>query len=388
MSRLRALLLASLAANLALLFAFARLRPHPVAPSTPIAPVKQVPVASLPAVSSSSWTKLETSDLGELSHRLRVAGFSRVEIRAIMELRIRQKFPFRPAGDSATPYWRSSGYDYTDPKAMAESRANSSEFGKARDKYIVPGQIADDPEAFDEAQRRWGNLSLEKLESLRSLQSDYQLIVENMYAAPNAPSGLEAHKAYQLIEKEHLSDIAKLLTPAEFADYELRQSNTAASLRINLETFRPTEEEYKTLYAIQKEHEAKLDDLSLAPEARRAAWEEMKAQSAAALPPDRAADLLALSQSGNDKTAKLLARLDLPLRIYPQITAIQTDVTQRAVAIRADPQLTEAARTAQLSSLAQEARAKLTTTLGGERGFEAYNDLKGDWLRALQTKGP
>ncbi len=303
-----------------------------------------------------------------------------------MELRIREKFPFRPAGDSATPYWRSSGFDDTDPKAMAESRANSSGFSNAWEKYIVPRRIADDPDAFDDAQRRYGNLTLEKLQTLRNLEGDYQRLINDMYSAPNAPSGDEAQKAYQLIQKERLADFAKLLTPAEYANYELRSSDTARTLRMNLETFRPTETEYKTLFAIQKPFEDKLNDPSLAPEVRQVVWKEIKAALAAALPPERAADLLALSDSGNDTTTKLLARLDLPLRAYTQLRSIRDDVTQRASAVRADPQLSEVTRAAQLAALAQEARAKLTTTLGGERGFEAYNDMKGDWIRALAKK--
>ncbi len=383
MFSLRALLLVSLAANLALLFALTRFSPHPAARSTTFATAK-APAAPLPAVSS--WTKLSTSDLDEFSHRLHAAGFSRVEIRAIMELRIREKFPFRPAGDSATSYWRSSGRDDTDPKVMAESQVNSREFSNAWVKYIVPGQIADDPDEFDAAQRRFGNLTLEKLQALRTLQGDYQRLVNDMYAAPKAPSGIEAHKAYQLIEKERLADFAKLLTPAEYADYELRSSDTAMSLRMNLETFRPTEAEYKTLFAVQKTFEDKLNAPSLAPEVREAVRKKWKAASATALPLERAADLLAISASGNDATAKFMARLDLPLRTYTQVVSIRDDVTQRASVVRADSQLSDAARAAQLAALAQEARAKLTTTLGGERGFEAYNDMKGDWIRALGKK--
>jgi hypothetical protein len=27
----------------------------------------------------------------------------------------------------------------------------------------------------------------------------------------------------------------------------------------------------------------------------------------------------------------------------------------------------------------------LTSTLGGKRGYEAYDEIKGDWLRAVET---
>jgi hypothetical protein len=43
-------------------------------------------------------------------------------------------------------------------------------------------------------------------------------------------------------------------------------------------------------------------------------------------------------------------------------------------------------RDTQLVALATEAKTKLTDTLGGARGYQAYDDLKGDWIRALQPK--
>jgi len=49
-----------------------------------------------------------------------------------------------------------------------------------------------------------------------------------------------------------MADIAKILTPEEFAAYELRASSTANALRFQLETFKANEEEYKALFAINK----------------------------------------------------------------------------------------------------------------------------------------
>ena len=63
--------------------------------------------------------------------------------------------------------------------------------------------------------------------------------------------------------------------------------------------------------------------------------------------------------------------------------AVQEDIKQRLTAVRADPSLTPAARTAQIAALTDETRSRITATLG-ERGFEAYKQYGGNWMQMLQ----
>jgi hypothetical protein len=68
-----------------------------------------------------------------------------------------------------------------------------------------------------------------------------------------------------------------------------------------------------------------------------------------------------------------------------EVRQVQQDLTQRANDIRANTQLTPNDRSAQLNALASQAETQLTAKLGAD-GFEAYSDLKGDWMRALRPK--
>ncbi len=332
------------------------------------------------------WTRLDTTDLDVLAHRLQEAGFSRREIRVVMLRRIMAKYNMRASRErSPGPYWRNDSIDYTDPKILSELQAHSAEQEEALLKDVRdPELLADDPEALDSAQRRYGNLPLEKLRALSTIDADYQQLLSKEIAANGLSNEARARyfrETYALLEKEKEADIARLLTPDEYADYELRGSRTAMNLRRGLETFKPSEQEYKAIFAITKSFEEKLLDNNLTPEVRRSLREQMNAQAAATLGADRAADYLE-SQRGMDKTARLIARLDLPARTYATVRSIQQDVTQRATAIRADSTLSAADRSTQLTALAQQAQTQLTSTLG-DRGYEAYNDMKGDWIRAL-----
>lgn len=197
-----------------------------------------------------------------------------------------------------------------------------------------------------------------------------------------------AMDAHRLMQQEQRADIEKVLTPEEFAAYELRASSTAYSLRYQLETFNANEEEYKALFAITRTYEARLGDRQLSPEARKALADEINAKVKDTLGPERALDYdAAVNQNSRDQTAGLVSRLGLPARVASEVRQVQQDFTQRAKEIRTNTQLAPNERSTQLDALARQAETQLTAKLGAD-GFEAYVDLKGEWLRAIQAKGP
>lgn len=53
------------------------------------------------------------------------------------------------------------------------------------------------------------------------------------------------------------AELAKIMTPREFEDYELRGSNTTNSLHYQLAAFDVTESEFRTLFQLQKAFDAR-----------------------------------------------------------------------------------------------------------------------------------
>jgi len=367
---------------------------HPSGPTLPASTVVPSSAATAsPSPGRSSWAAINTDDIDELARRLKAAGFTRAEMREILARRIGQVFSANPGGDTAkaTPYWRTT-YRYESPTGAAGEtrRKQMAEQQKFYQKYLWGmDNLAEDPEQLAWAKRRWGDVSLDKLQALARIESDYQDLANKQYTEhqvrPGETAGFGDHL---LIEKERLADIAKVLTPEEYATYELRASPLASSLRYQLEAFQPTEEEYKTIFAIQKPYHDQFYDPQLGPDARKALAAEITAKVSAALGADRALDYdAAVNQNSQDKTASLVARLGLPARVASEVRQVQQDFTQRAMEIRANTQLAPNDRSAQLDTLARQAETQLTAKLGAN-GFEAYSDIKGDWLRAIQAKGP
>jgi hypothetical protein len=324
---------------------------------------------------SRSWTEIETDDFDELARRLKAAGLSAHEIRAIMAMRISEKFQYRQRG---SPYWRSEYRDYNDPKVQEAQAAAQVLYQKH---VYGPTHLADDPEQLESAQRRFGPLPSEKLQRLATIEME--LMQQTMSLNRGGATDPEAaHAAYLKLEKEKEARVKEALTPEEYALYELRASAVANQLRYRLEPFQPSEAEYQTLFAIQKSFYERISDPKLTGEARQALESEMMNHVTSALGPERALDYQE-SMRGGDETSRLIAALGLPARVGGQIRTMREDFAERAQTVRTNGQLSPAERAAQLAGLAAEARTKLHGTLGPE-GFEAYNDLKGDWIRALE----
>jgi hypothetical protein len=395
------LLIVSVATNGALLAAVA-FRSTPAAKVT--GPTTATPTATTgtaastrPAVdvpAAGLWSRLNTNNLDDLQHRLHAAGFPALEIRRILGWTIQEQVRVRQDAIRGriedTPYWK---YPYaTTPDQQAQMNELYRESSALHHKYSGGAEsLADDPDARLYAQRRFGNLPVEKLHQLTVLEHDAeQMQMEANKAFSGGPRSQEemrrGRETLVALEREKLAQVAKILTPAELEQYELR-SNRAASLAGNIAAFRPTEEEFKAIYALEKASRDASAEMVIAAPPRGSEREAYEAQVVAALGPDRAEDYLALRDAGpGDRLPLLIARLELPLSTLSDITNVRSDINRRAGAIVNDTQLTADQRAAQLSTLAQEADEKLTTTLGSKRGYDAYMDMKGDWVRELRKR--
>jgi hypothetical protein len=347
------------------------------------------------ASTSSLWSVLATDDLDTLAARLRAAGFNYRQARAVIFALAETKFSaahsvLRDRADQ--PYWKPAAYfNSEDPKKRVQEMQLSQQESAFYRKYLnSPEALAEDGEEADAMRQRYGNLPLDKLQSLARIQGDYDDLQQKIYAALSTriPRDLtpDDRKQLSLLASERERDIRQALTPEEFNEYLLRESPTAQSLRNSLGLLRLTETEYKALFAFQRSVDLQFspsDHDKSAIAARAEAIKNLQPQIIAALGPDRYADYKQLMESGSDSLTRLMTRLDLPLSNVGKINSVRDDINQRATAIRSDTALSASDRAARLVTLAQEAQTRLTTTLGGPIGYEAYADMKGEWLRNL-----
>jgi hypothetical protein len=347
-----------------------------------------------------AWDALHDSDLNALAAKLRAAGYPTSVVRAIIGAEISERFAARRkeliGSTEDTPFWKQDGYyAFLDPKKMAAIRDLYREQTQMFKDVLGPDAIQVSDEARASQRRRFGDLPPEKVDQLTNILSDYNEMKSEIYAASRGITLPEDREKLAYLDKEQRADLAKVLTPQELEEYDLRSSPTANRMRSQLGIFKPTEEEFRAIFKVQKA----LDDAdgsSTSPlgitiinaeqtKERQAKQQEIDAQVQTLLSPDRFALYKQATDPAASMTNRLVARLDLPPQAALDTMAIQRDISQRAMATRTDRSLTPEQRNAQLAALSQEATTKLTNTLG-ERGLEAYRTYGGVWLANVQPR--
>src|SRR6185295_6844623 len=119
-------------------------------------------------------------------------------------------------------------------------------------------------------------------------------------------------------EKQMHADLAKLLTPAELEQYDLRASDTANYVRRQLSSFGASEAEYRAVYAIYRpfveQYGNNYGNLTPAQEEARQSTEKgLHTLIAAALGPGRYEDFQQATNPQYQQLNALVARLQLPL---------------------------------------------------------------------------
>ena len=344
------------------------------------------------------WDKLQGGDLKTLVERLRAAGFSPTMIRSIMAAQVSEQFSARRkallAQQEEVPYWKTQQLGLMDPKTMSALRDLGREQTNLLKELLGPDGMPGSEEAQLYQRRQFGSLSADKLEQLSRIASDYGELRTQIYSAANGVMLAEDREKLSLLEKEQRADISSLLTPEEMENYELRSSSTASILRSQLATFKPTEAEFRAIFRATRAAEEQSGssmptgltmvggpNISFRPN-QAAVLEQLKS----VLTPERYADYQQANDPAYQMINRLVARLELPATVAPQVVTMQQNYMKRATVARTDQSLTPDQRNAQLSAIQQEATMNLTNLLGGQRGLDAYKQYGGQWLQVLQPR--
>lgn len=388
---------ASLAANAGMLAAFFLVPSDSSSSSTALsstsAPASPSAITSAATAASTTpanaWARLSTENLPSLIARLRAAGVPTSVLHALIYQRFESRLK-ASRDDVNRPYWKKAPETPPDPKAEAERAKLEREYADTVKQLLgsdaEPGSNGD--ESREMRFRQYGNLSAEKISQVQAVSQAYGERLTQIYnSARGGTLGPEFAEKIDAVNREGHAEIAKLLTPDELLEYDLRNSQTSARLRMSLTGLNPTEAEYRALFPLYQAYDAQFPPIysSIKPEvmaARTAAQQQMQEQIKALLPPDRYADYLQASNPQYQQLNQLVARLELPLSAAAQVASVQQEIQSRANALRTDRQLAPADRTAQLAALAAEAQAKITAAIGA-RGLEGYKQYGGQWLNQL-----
>jgi hypothetical protein len=403
MKLLRVLLAASLLANIALVASLVRpeIRARFFGVATPASaassPAASAPTAAAAAASKASdaekWSDLTSGDLPDLVARLRAGGMDPHYLRAIVGTLVRQHFADRHRAIvdamAAKPWWQGQLYEsLQDPKITALRRQLTRDERALMFQLLGPEIPSTDYER-QLAQSRYGVLAPEKVEPLREINADYD---DLMAEVRNQAHGIllpEDREKLAYLEDQKRADIAKLLTPDELFEFNLRNGPTARRLRDQLAAFDPSEEEFRAIYQIHQQIESQFADGRLQNltqderRARNAALASIGDKIAAVLQPERFADYQLKTDAAYAPTNALVTQLALPSTATAQVIAIQKDATARMTALRSSQPRNVDEYNAQVTAIADDVTSKLNAVLG-ERGLAQYRQGPGNWLQTLR----
>lgn len=344
------------------------------------------------------WTSIESEDYRQYIANMRAANVPEETIRDIIIADVNKLYAQKTAALRPSPadfkFWKT--YDREAREAERQRRAKERELLAEKRALIkellgvdLETELARQTGEVDRDAFRYGFLSPEKQEQVRALRDKYREQERAIFAeggfSPENRAKLMALRAQQEAE------LASLLTPAEFEEYQLRNSWTARNMRENLVAFQPTEQEFREIFKLQKAFDDQFglwrgggDDAFR--QAREQAQQALEEQLRALLGEQRYQDyLLAQDPRFRDiydfaQNSNLTA--DTAKKIYEVRLAAEAE-RQR---IQNDASMPPDQRQAQLASLASQTRQALGTLLGPET-LNAYVQSEGRWLSRLENPG-
>jgi hypothetical protein len=343
------------------------------------------------AVGSGFWKEMANVDLATQVARMREAKLPESLIRMIVSAQLSQQYEERynalRASLPKAPYWQND--TQTDPQIRAALRELSNEYTKQMT-ALLGSVVSDDPVSVAIQRAQYGDLPREKIDQIMRIQRDYSELSEKLYDVGTITPDIRA-KLSQL-QAEQRNDIIALLTPQEAEDYELRTGTTANRMRSSLFAFNPNEQEFRTIFKLQKQFDEQYNtqtarDLPTAAQAdfarqRNEAQKQLNAELATALGGERGVEYERAVDTNFQQVYRVVERLELPKEAAVQVWETQKSIQERMTALNKTP---AADARNELALLAQEANARVSAILG-ERGLEVYKQYGGAWLQNIQNR--
>lgn len=340
------------------------------------------------------WAALDSEDLPTLVSRLRAAGFSRTVVLELIHAKLESRFADRfrsVVGEIENlPFWK------PDPMTSPNNRSfyeQYSQIYRERSKMVRELLGSDalawggaDPAA---AQRRqFGSIPPEKAELIQRINDDYAEMMSQVRAGMQGITLPEDREKMALLEREKRADLAAILTPAEFEEYEMRSSPITSRLRNALTLLDSSAEEFRTIFKIHQPFNDRINPpggimSSALFEERREAMRQLNEQLQAALGPNRYAEYARAISPEYQQLHRIAQKENIPTDTAIRAYSIREQVAAESTRIVDDGALSNDQKRTALETLAQKARGQINSTLGTTVG-EAYTQVAARWLNYLE----
>ncbi len=197
------------------------------------------------------------------------------------------------------------------------------------------------------------------------------------------------------LRQERDDRIANILTPDQKLEYDLRKSPTAANMRLQMEGFDPSENEFRDIFTARKSFDDEYGTVpgsSITPgdaEVRQLAEQEMNEQIRSSLGDDRYQDYLRQTDYDYKSIHKISQRQGLGENISAQVYEMKGSAEELAREIRMNNGMSVEERQMQLRQIQNETARSIESMLGGQGAAALQGQAGGrNWLNNLGRVNP
>lgn len=341
---------------------------------------------------------LKANDPESLRDLLRAAGIPEDTIRNLVGTAIWSRYRDRmkalqPKPDPSKPWWKNDQnndwFGGMTREQRAEMRRLQAEANDESTRILGPNK---DNYGWGWQDTRLSFLPEEKRKDFQEIEQDYQDLIQEVQQEMNGFTLPSDTEKIRFLQEEQKRDLAAILTPAEFADYELRMSKTAQQLRWKMTRFDGTEEEYRKVFAIQKAYDdTQLTDAYGNPinqgqddwKKRQEAQKILNTQIKEALGTDRYAEYARTQNHEYQQLQAAAKRLDLPPETAVTVFNLRNNIATESKLIADNENLAPDQKKQALADLAKKTRAQVVTALG-EEAAGVYMKGSMNWLNTVE----
>lgn len=341
------------------------------------------------------WRIVESEDYKKYIANLRSIGCPEETIRDIIIADVNKLFEQRKRELTGTTnkfqFWK-TGTFFTD-MFNEEKLAKHRELAKEKQgllKELLGVEVAEKPDVMggmNPYETLLDFLPAEKQNMLMEHEQSFAAkMMKRIKDAQNNPDVMKE------LMKEKDAELAKVLSPQEKEEYDLRMSQTAMMMRMQMNDFQPNEQEFRDIFKLRKEFENEFGMMGMQsnkPEDRekqQAAQKDLDQNIKNVLGEDRFREYKYDGDFSRSSLKDVAKEFNVPKEQAYKVFDIRTAAQEQAANVRKDQSLTPEQRQAALQAIQQETVNAVKQSIGPAAG-EAYFD-KGSWLKNLGKLNP
>ncbi len=343
-----------------------------------------------------NWRTVESEDYKKYIANLRAIGCPEETIRDIITADVNKLFENRAKEMSGVKtnryeYWKGGMQMFT--KLFDEEKIKARQALAKEKRALLTELLGVAPEEKPDMMAMMGGVNPfeEMLDFLTPGQQTQIMELEQKYAArlmKSIEGGADADgmKEMAKVQKEKEAELAKLLSPEEFENYQLRMSQTAMVMRMQMGSFEPSEDEFKAIFKEKKKFE---DEFGMAGmnATDKADKDKMKAAEAAmketlkATLGDRYEDYEISQDQAYQSIYRVTERNGLGKDSAKKVYDVKKEAEAQASALRKDTSLSKEQRDAALKGIRDETEGAMKTVLG-DKAYGSY-EKQAWWLNGI-----